>query len=376
MNRIIFIGMDVHTTNFTLCALEVEIGGEDRVITNIKVDPDYRNVLKFIDNLKEKVGKSARFICGYEAGCLGYTLQRQLTAAKVECRIIAPTTMKVEKGGKRIKTDKRDAMDLAQSLAYKTCRFIHIPTQEEQDVRDYLRLRDDHQRASKKIKQEINAYVLSQGYKYDGKSKWTTTHIQWLKKLPLNDVQKEILTEYLITYEQLKDKLAAFDKRIERFAADKKYQENVKKLTCLLGIKTKAAMTALVETGDFERFANAEKYAAYIGLIPGEHSSSDDVNHMGITKAGNRHMRRVLTEAAQAICKGQPGYKSKALRDRQEGNSREVIAYADKANERMRRKYYRMIFRGKKRNVAVTAVTRELACFIWGMMTNHLERTA
>lgn len=376
MNRIIFIGMDVHTTNFTLCALEVEIGGEDRVITNIKVDPDYRNVLKFIDNLKEKVGKSARFICGYEAGCLGYTLQRQLTAAKVECRIIAPTTMKVEKGGKRIKTDKRDAMDLAQSLAYKTCRFIHIPTQEEQDVRDYLRLRDDHQRASKKIKQEINAYVLSQGYKYDGKSKWTTTHIQWLKKLPLNDVQKEILTEYLITYEQLKDKLAAFDKRIEKFAADKKYQENVKKLTCLLGIKTKAAMTALVETGDFERFANAEKYAAYIGLIPGEHSSSDDVNHMGITKAGNRHMRRVLTEAAQAICKGQPGYKSKALRDRQEGNSREVIAYADKANERMRRKYYRMIFRGKKRNVAVTAVTRELACFIWGMMTNHLERTA
>ena len=368
--------MDVHTTNFTLCALEVEIGGEDRVITNIKVDPDYRNVLKFIDNLKEKVGKSARFICGYEAGCLGYTLQRQLTAAKVECRIIAPTTMKVEKGGKRIKTDKRDAMDLAQSLAYKTCRFIHIPTQEEQDVRDYLRLRDDHQRASKKIKQEINAYVLSQGYKYDGKSKWTTTHIQWLKKLPLNDVQKEILTEYLITYEQLKDKLAAFDKRIEKFAADKKYQENVKKLTCLLGIKTKAAMTALVETGDFERFANAEKYAAYIGLIPGEHSSSDDVNHMGITKAGNRHMRRVLTEAAQAICKGQPGYKSKALRDRQEGNSREVIAYADKANERMRRKYYRMIFRGKKRNVAVTAVTRELACFIWGMMTNHLERTA
>ena len=376
MNRIIFIGMDVHTTNFTLCALEVEIGGEDRVITNIKVDPDYRNVLKFIDNLKEKVGKSARFICGYEAGCLGYTLQRQLTAAKVECRIIAPTTMKVEKGGKRIKTDKRDAMDLAQSLAYKTCRFIHIPTQEEQDVRDYLRLRDDHQRASKKIKQEINAYVLSQGYKYDGKSKWTTTHIQWLKKLPLNDVQKEILTEYLITYEQLKDKLAVFDKRIEKFAADKKYQENVKKLTCLLGIKTKAAMTALVETGDFERFANAEKYAAYIGLIPGEHSSSDDVNHMGITKAGNRHMRRVLTEAAQAICKGQPGYKSKALRDRQEGNSREVIAYADKANERMRRKYYRMIFRGKKRNVAVTAVTRELACFIWGMMTNHLERTA
>ena len=106
MKRIIYIGMDVHSTSFTLCALEVRIGDDDRVIANIKVEADYRNVLKFIDGLKEKVGKRTTFICGYEAGCLGYTLQRQLSAANVDCKILAPTTMKVERGGKRIKTDK------------------------------------------------------------------------------------------------------------------------------------------------------------------------------------------------------------------------------------------------------------------------------
>lgn len=374
MKRIIYIGMDVHSTSFTLCALEVRIGDDDRVIANIKVEADYRNVLKFIDGLKEKVGKRTTFICGYEAGCLGYTLQRQLSAANVDCKILAPTTMKVERGGKRIKTDKRDAKDIAQNLAYKSCSFVHIPTEEEQDIRDYLRLRDDHVRELKRIKQEINAYVLSHGHKYEGKSKWTIAHMKWLKGLPMSDVQKEILNEYLTTYEQLTDKIASFDERIEKFAADEKYQEKVKALSCLLGIKTYGAMTALVETGDFGRFATANKYTAYLGLVPGEHTSDESVNRLSITKAGNRHMRRVLTEAAQAICKGQPGHKSIALRQRQKGNSPEIIAYADRANERMRRKYYRMIFKGKKRNVAVTAIARELACFIWGIMTDNLER--
>ena len=81
-------------------------------------------------------------------------------------------------------------------------------------------------------------------------------------------------------------------------------------------------------------------------------------------------MRKLLTEASGGICKGQIGHKSKDLKARQYGNPPEVIAYADKANERLRRKYYRMIRHGKKRNIAVTAVARELACFIWGMMAD------
>ena len=83
-------------------------------------------------------------------------------------------------------------------------------------------------------------------------------------------------------------------------------------------------------------------------------------------------MRKLLTEAARGICKGAIGHKSKDLKARQNGNLPEIIAYADKANERLRRKYYKMIRHGKKKNVAVTAVARELACFIWGMMTDNI----
>lgn len=77
-------------------------------------------------------------------------------------------------------------------------------------------------------------------------------------------------------------------------------------------------------------------------------------------------------EAAGGICKGTVGHKSKDLIARQKGSAAEVIAYADRANTRLRSRYYKFIRRGKKRNVAVAAVARELACFVWGMMTDNI----
>ena len=149
-------------------------------------------------------------------------------------------------------------------------------------------------------------------------------------------------------------------------------EQKVGKLRCFIGIETKEALSLLVETGDFSRFSKGNIFSAFVGLTPGESSSSNDINRLSITKAGNKHVRTILVEAAQGICKGRVGTKSKRLAARQKGNAPEVIAYADKANERLRRKYYRMMYKGKQRNVAVTAVARELACFIWGMMTDHI----
>jgi transposase len=129
----------------------------------------------------------------------------------------------------------------------------------------------------------------------------------------------------------------------------------------------------MVEVGDFVRFPSAEQFAAYLGIVPGEHSSSDSRNRLGITKAGNTHVRKLLVESAQSYGRGKVGYKSRELLKRQKGNSAKVIAYADRANERLRRKYYQMILRGKSSNVAKTAVARELACFMWGMMTGRID---
>ncbi len=262
----VYVGMDVHKESFTLCSCKYE---DEKASHYQRTPASYKNVLRYLAFLRTIYGEDTRFVCGYEAGCLGYSLYHQLENFNVECVILAPTTMLEQRSKRRIKTDKRDAEIIARSLA--------------------------------------------------------------------------------------------------------QHKESVSKLTCFLGIKTHTALSVIVEVGDFQRFVSARKFAGYLGLVPGQHSSGDDRNGLGITKAGNTHVRRLLVESAQSYTRGKIGYKSRVLRSRQAGNSPQVINYADRANERLRRRYYKMVLKdGKKYNIAKTAIARELACFIWGMMTDNI----
>ena len=366
--------MDVHSSSFTLLAMEPTIGSEDRVWGPVKVTPDYRAVIAFIESLKLKLGLDNEYSieCGYEAGCLGYSLYNQLTEAGIKCVILAPTTMLSQKG-KRIKTDKRDAYVIAQCLCYGGYSPVYVPTGQDGAVKEYLRMRDDHKQALKKTKQQINAFLLRHGHQYIG-TKWTIRHLTWLHRLELDPMYRETLNEYMASYEEQQSKIERFDRRIEEIAAQERYMGKVGKLGCFLGIRKYTALSLIVETGDFHRFPKGSIYAAFLGLVPGEHSSADDVKRLRLTKAGNSHLRRLLIEAAEGICKGRVGQKSKMLRSRQLGQDAAVITYADKANVRLRSKYYRMIRHGKKKNVAVAAIARELACFIWGMMTGNIRQ--
>ena len=373
MKRIIRIGMDVHSTNYTLCAMEPIIGEDDRIFATIDVLPDYKNILLFIENLKMKLGIDNEYDiqCGYEAGCLGYSLYNQLTAANVKCVILAPSTMLTPQGV-RIKTDARDARMIAQCLSYGGYHAVYVPTEDDDSVKEYMRMRDDHKVALKRIKQQINAFCLRHGHQYT-QGKWTIVHLRWLKNLELPALYREVLNEYMTSYEEQTNKLERLDRRIEELATQKKYAEKVKKLVCFLGIKTHTALSLIEETGDFTRFAKGNIYAAYLGLTPGENSSGSKTNRTSLSKAGNNHLRQLLVESAGGICKGTIGRKTKALKARQNGNAADVIAYADRANIRLRSRYYKLIRQGKARNVAVAAIARELACFVWGMMTDNIS---
>ena len=372
MNSILYLGIDVHSTNYTFCAVSVSFGKAPEIVAENQTEADDKHALEMVSYLKSQYGVDTPVICGYEAGCLGYTLYHTLNNHGIECKVLAPTTIPAARGKKRIKTDKRDAKVIAENLAFNTCSFVTVPESGDMEIRDFIRMRDDHKLALKKIKQQILSFCMSHGYHSDDKH-WTIAHIKWLRSFECTQLHRETLNEYLITFDTLTEKVARLDSRIGELASSEKYREDAKNLSCLLGIKTIAAISVLVETGDFSRFTTAQKYASFLGLVPGEHSSAEDVNRLGITKAGNTHLRKILIEASQGICRGKPGYKSRDLKARQQGCDPDVIAYADRANERMRRRYYKLISKGKKRNVAVTAIARELACFIWGIKTGNIE---
>ena len=367
----IYVGMDVHEASFSLCCYTNE---KEEAEYPQKVQGHYSKVLNYIEAMRFHYGDDALFICGYEAGCLGFTLYHQLTAHGVKCIILAPTTMPQPKGKKKIKTDKRDARNIAKCLAHKDYSPVHVPTEQDEQAKEYIRMRDDHKLALKKVKQQILAFCLRHNYRFEDTSiNWTKAHLKWLRSLQPEGLYQETLKEYLLSYDQLVDELERLDKRIEELASREAYKEDVAKLSCFIGVKTITALSVLTEVGDFKRFASAQQFSSYLGLVPGENSSSENQNRLSITKAGNRHVRRLLVEAAQSIARGQVGFKSKTLKERQAGNLPEVIAYADKANERLRRRYYRMVLRNnKKPNVAKTAIARELACFMWGMLTGRI----
>lgn len=370
MNTIVYVGMDVHKESYTLACYSYD---NDKVEYKQTIPSDYKLILKYLEQVRKHFAGEVEFVCGYEAGCLGYSLYHQLKEHAVECKILAPTTMAIT-NTHHVKTDKRDAANIARCLAFHTYSEVYVPDVEDNSIKEYIRMRDDQKLMLKKIKQQILAFTLRLGKKFDGgKSYWTITHVNWLKNLDLEGLDKETLSEYLITYEYLVEKIERLDNRIEELASKEKYREKVKNMSCLIGVKTHTALSLVVEIGDFKRFQKATKFAGFLGLVPSEDSSGDDINRYSITKAGNRHLRRLLVEAAQAYTRGAVGYKSAALKQRQKGCNPEVIAYADKANERLRRKFYKMtLSKGINRNVAATAVAREIACFIWGIATENI----
>ncbi|WP_233067998.1 transposase [Sphaerochaeta sp. S2] len=223
-------------------------------------------ILKYIEGVRDKYPKSSTFLCGYEAGCLGYSLYHELKNHNVDCKILAPTTMAIT-NNRRVKTDKRDAGNIARCLALKTYSEVYVPSAEDNAIKDFIRMRDDHMKMLKSTKQQILAFTLRNGFKFEeGKTYWTLKHMSWLRTLKIDGVFKETLDEYLVTYEQLLDRIERLDQRIEELALGEKYNENVKMLNCFIGIKTHTSLSFLAEIGDFNRFAKAGNFSSFLGL--------------------------------------------------------------------------------------------------------------
>ena len=121
--------------------------------------------------------------------CLFFSFYNQFKVLAVDCKILAPTTMGITNTN-RVKTDKRDAANIARCLAFRTYSEVYVPDDEDNSVKEYIRMRDDQKLMLKKIKQQILAFVLRQGKKYeDGKTYWTIAHMKWLKNLDLRKHQ-------------------------------------------------------------------------------------------------------------------------------------------------------------------------------------------
>jgi transposase len=179
-------------------------------------------------------------------------------------------------------------------------------------------------------------------------------------------LEKEAFQQYLSHMEDLIERIRRMEKRIAEIAKQDEYREEVQRLRAFRGIDYLTALALICEIGDFRRFPSAGAFMSYLGLVPSEYSSGSRRRQGGITKAGNTHIRKLLTESARHYPRAVKGSKRPA--ERRAGTNELVVARADQAMQRLHDTYYKMIYHKKNPCAAITAVSRQLAGYIWGVM--------
>lgn len=356
MNKTTYLGLDVHAATITVASQD-----EEQEKPELREIPNEPAVIR---KTMQRLRKGRELKCCYEAGPCGYVLQRQLAAMGIDCQVIAPSLIP-QKPGDRVKTDRRDAAKLARLLRAGELTPITVPTEDQEAVRDLVRAREAARRARTDARHRLTKFLLRHGHRYHA-CNWTGQFWKWVNGVTFTHAElTKVLQHYTDMVLHLDRQIEDLDAHIETVAAREPFRASVARLSCLRGISTLAAMVILSEVYDLRRFATASQFMAFLGIVPREYSSGPKQRRGGITKTGNGHVRRILVEAAWAY----RHYPKVTSRQRKMlAHQPPVIAdVCRKANLRLTRRFQRLEARGKKSPVAMTAIARELAGFVWAL---------
>jgi transposase len=360
MKKVRFLGLDVHAD--TIAAAVAEPSGEVRSIGIIP------NRADSIRRLVKKLGPAAHLRVCYEAGPTGYVIYWQLTGLGVHCDVVAPTLVPV-KAGDRVKTDRRDAVQLARSYRAGDLTPVWVPDAAHEALRDLVRAREAAKKDQLRARHRLGKFLLRHGRRpATGTTPWTQRYLTWVRQEHFEQpAQEATRLDYLHEVEHVADRLARLDHAIEDAVqtAPARMRAVIEGLQALRGIARVSAVTIVAEVGELSRFTRAPQLMGYGGLGPREDSSGTRTRRGGITKTGNAHLRRIVIEAAWAY-RHHPAVGG-ALRKRQATLSEEVKAIGWKAQLRLHARYRKLLGRGKCQQHVVTAVGRELLGFIWAI---------
>jgi transposase len=356
---ITYVGVDAHKKDLFIAML---IGdGPTPMTWTVPNEPTA--VRRLVRKLEREAPGPVR--CCYEAGPGGYALQRQVTTPRVSCQVIAPALIP-RKPGERIKTNRRDARKLAELLRAGLLTEVRPPTLAEEAVRDLCRARDDAREDLQRCRHRLGKLLLRRGLHYNGRN-WTRAHRRWVDTLEWTQpAERVVVDDYLLAIDHVEARLLELDARLTEIAQTDPYREPVGWLRCFRGIDTLTAILILAELHDFRRFPNARALMAYLGLVPGENSTGEHHRRGRITKTGNALVRRLLVETAWHY-QHRPSV-GLALARRRKGHPGRVIAIADKAQQRLCRRFRRLAEHHKPAPKIAVAIARELVGFLWAVL--------
>jgi transposase len=223
-------------------------------------------------------------------------------------------------------------------------------------------------------KHHILKFLVRRGRIYRSRN-WTGAHRKWLKDQTWECWPDEVQFEEMMTgLRELEDRRRRLEESMERLAKEDRHRVEVGLLRCFHGLDTVSSLTVVTEIFDIERFESPRPLMSFVGLVPTVSQSGEGAARQGgLTKTGNRYLRWVMGQVAwQARRKPQVGYR---LKKRREGQPAWAIAIADRAQQRLHRRYWALVNRGVPSQRAVTAVAREQMGFLWEVLTEARARS-
>jgi transposase len=358
----LFIGLDVH--NDTI-AVSLAPSDSTEVRRYGIIGGTHDDVLRLSHKLSVAHPGTALKFC-YEAGPRGYPLCRFIRHQGAACIIVAPSKVPRQPGD-RVKTDRRDADQLARLLRAGELTGIYVPDPQDEAVRDLIRARYQVQKQQHRARQQLKMFLLRHNIRYAGTKPWSAAHLRFLAtlKLPFGE-QQFVFQEMVNVISEAGQRLARYEKQIERAVEGWRWQPVVAALMSLRGVALLTGATLVAELGDLERFASAPQLMSYLGLCPSEHTSGATRQQGGITKLGNGIARKAIIEAAWN--NRTPARISRTILARQADLPKAVTEAAWAAQTRLHQRYKHLTGVGRKKSqVAAAALGRELAGFVWAI---------
>lgn len=359
MERIVYVGLDVHADTIAVATAEDGRNGEVRFHGVIEHSAD--SVLRLTKRLAATGAWPA--FC-YEAGPCGYGLHRLLKKLGFDCAVVSPA-MIPRRAGDRIKTDRRDAEMLARLWRAGELTPIWTPDEEQEAMRDLIRTRKQALEALKIAKQQLMSFLLRHGLRYNRPTYWTKIHWRWL-----NELRRFRYPHQQLAFEELKraihqidERIRTLDRAIEDAVKPWRFAPVVDALRTLRGVNTTIAATLAAEIGDIARFTNPRQLMAWLGLVPSEHSSGSTTRRGRITRTGNALARTMMVEASWSY-RHPPRERHPHLK-RSQHLPQEIRDIGWKAQTRLCKRYRDLSKTGKPQPRVLTAIARELAGFIW-----------